>query len=202
MKKSRAKFKGTVSASIATNKTHKIPTPHFIFDVECRNADGQLKWEETHLHNRVTNQGLTCLLEWITGDAAGVPTAAYVVLNKANQTPAAAWSYTTNGDASNWDEYTEYSQSTRPAWTHGSISSNSVDNSASKASFSCTSTVTVYGAGIVFSTSNHANISVKDDEAATNGKLYSFVNFTSAKTVDNGDTLSITVTLTTADDGV
>jgi hypothetical protein len=88
-----------------------------------------------------------------------------------------------------WSESSAYSQSNRPAFTAGSISGGSVDNSGSPASFSINADNTrIFGA---FLCDNNT-------KGGSSGVLYGMAPFASpgSKTVDNGDTLAVTTTLT------
>jgi hypothetical protein len=92
-----------------------------------------------------------------------------------------------------WSEITDYSQANRVAWTGGSVASQSIDNSASPASFTINQDATViYGA---FLTSNNT-------KGGSTGTLWSAGDFASSKSLDNGEILEITITYTSADDGV
>ncbi|MGB1639442.1 MAG: hypothetical protein ACPHCV_00660, partial [Pseudohongiellaceae bacterium] len=90
---------------------------------------------------------------------------------------------------SSWSELTGYTQSARPTLTLGTVASKSVDNSASKASFSINATATVAGAFL---------ISDSTKGGTSSGILYGVVDFASSRSVISGDTLEITVTLTSA----
>jgi hypothetical protein len=85
-------------------------------------------------------------------------------------------------------ESTSYSNSTRVAWTPGSISAGSVDNSASVAAFTINASDYIFGA---FLNSNST-------KGGTTGSLYGCgVNSSGiARQVANGDTLNVTVTCT------
>ena len=88
-----------------------------------------------------------------------------------------------------WTEVTDYSESTREALVLGTVASQSVDNSASKASYSINATATVGGAFIT-------TVSTK---VAPPALLYGVGAFSGGdKSVDNGDTLNVTVTCTAA----
>lgn len=85
-----------------------------------------------------------------------------------------------------WSESTPYSNATRPAFTPGAIAAGSVDNSASKASFTINASAFVYGGFLV------------DDntKGGSSGTLYGMAPFTVAsRQVLSGDTLNVTVTL-------
>jgi len=108
--------------------------------VECFDKDGKLKWSDD-FHNLVTNQGLNHILSIVL--AAGTQiTSWYVGLMSSSPTPAAADTLASHGG---WTEITDYTGN-RKAFTPGSVSGQSVDNSASKASFAINATVTVGGA--------------------------------------------------------
>lgn len=85
-----------------------------------------------------------------------------------------------------WLEAANYSNATRPAWTGGTASAGSIDNSASKAVFNINGTLTIRGA---FLTSDNT-------VSGTSGTLYGESDFTSSRAVLSGDTLNVTVTLT------
>jgi hypothetical protein len=80
-----------------------------------------------------------------------------------------------------WAEVTPYSGN-RPAFTPGTISSGSVDNSASKAVFTINAGATVYGAFM-----NDAN-------SGTAGVLLGMGPFAASRGVLSGDTLNVTIT--------
>jgi hypothetical protein len=96
------------------------------------------------------------------------------------------------GSHGSWTELTPYSNSTRPQWNGGTASAGSIDNSASKAQFTCNATATVVG----------AFLSDNSTKGGTTGKLYAAGNFSASKDVASGDTLEVTATFTAADDGV
>jgi hypothetical protein len=112
-------------------------------------------------------------------------TAAFYVGLKDSGTIAAG---DTMASHSGWTEDANYSNSTRPALTLGSVASQSVDNSASKAVFNINGSTTIYGA---FVTTNST-------KSGTTGTLYGAADFSSSRSVINGDTLNVTITLTAA----
>lgn len=160
-----------------------------IWDVICYDKDGNVKWQD-HFENLVVNAGLNHILSSTL--AAGTQITAWMVgLTAASPTPAAG---DTMSSHAGWTEvHSEYSQANRPAFTPGAVSGQSVDNSASKAVFSITGSVTVGGA---FLTSNNT-------KNGTTGTLYSVGAFTGGnRALINGDTLNVQCTFTQADDGV
>ena len=146
---------------------------------ECFDKDGNLKWRE-EVPNLVTNAGLNDLLDkYLKGSSY---TAAFYVGLKGSGSAAAA---NTLASHSGWSEITAYSGN-RKALTLGSVSSQSVDNSASKASFAINGSATVAGAFVATASSG------------TSGTLYGVADFGASRSVENGDTLNVTVTLTAA----
>ena len=165
-----------VQAALAvTNKYH----------FEAFDKDGNLKWEHT-VDNIVTNVGLDDLLDkYLKGSAytAGF----FVGLTDGTPTVAAG---DTMASHAGWTEVAAYTEATREALTLGTVASQSVDNSASKASFSINADTTVIG-GAFLATDN--------TKSGTTGTLYSVAAFDAAdKSLDNGDTLNVTVTCTAA----
>ena len=154
------------------------------FRVECIGADGKLKWAE-EFDNLVVNAGLDDSLDkHLLGSA--YTAAWYVGLTDGTPTPAAG---DTMASHAGWAEITAYSEATREALTLGAVSGQSVDNSASKASFSINDSTTVGGAFVV-------NESTK---AGATGVLYGVGAFTEGdRAVVSGDTLNVTVTATAA----
>lgn len=151
--------------------------------VTCRGRDGQIKWVET-IENLIVNEGLNYLLDVALSGGAQITT--WYVGLKGTGTPAAGDTLVSHAS---WSELNPYSGN-RPAWVDGGVSGQSVDNSASKASFAITSSTTVYGAFL-------ASVNT-----GTSGTLYAAGDFATSRAVQNGDTLEVTATFTMADDGV
>lgn len=95
-------------------------------------------------------------------------------------------------------EITDYSEANRPAWTAGAVAGQSVDNSGSPASFSINATVSIFGIAVV---GGGTGGNTKGDTAG-GGTMYSLANFSAQRDLNNGDTLEVTYTATSADDGV
>lgn len=155
------------------------PAMKSIYRVECLDAEGNLKWVE-EVENLVTNAGLNDLLDkYFKGSTY---TAAFYVGLKGAGTIAAGDTLASHGG---WSEIADYAGN-RKALTLGSVSGQSVDNSASKASFAIDDTATVAGAFVCTAASG------------TSGVLYGAADFGSPRDVLDGDTLNVTVTLTAA----
>lgn len=159
-----------------------------LWDVECYSSTGELKWADS-FENLVVNVGLDHLLD-VELSAATQVTTWYVGLTAASPTVAAA---DTMASHAGWTEDQNYSEGVRQTWTDGGVSGQSVDNSASKATFSINATATIGGA---FLTSDST-------KGGTTGTLYAAGAFSGGnRAVVNGDSLQVTATFTMADDGV
>lgn len=160
------------------------------YELECFDKDGNLKWRET-FENIVVNTGLNDILNryW---KGSSYTAAHYVGLLDAAVSPIAFAAADDEDTHTGWTEVTAYSEAVRQTLTLGTVSSQSVSNTASKASFSINGTANVEGAFI--STSSD-----KTPASPIGGILIAAGAFTGgAKSVGNGDTLNVTVTLTAA----
>lgn len=158
------------------------------YHVECYDKDGNLKWEEK-IKNLIVNEGLDDILDkYLKGSSY---TAAFYVglTDDAPETSPGADAADTMASHAGWTEATGYSESVRQTLTLGTVSGQSVDNSASKASFSMNATDTIGG----------CFITTDSTKAGSSGTLYSVAAFTGGdRAVVNGDTLNVTATLTAA----
>jgi hypothetical protein len=154
---------------------------HF-YKVECFGPDGNLKWVES-FKNMVVTEGLNA---YITNTLKTIPgsVAWYVGLKG---TGSFALGDIMSSHAG-WSELTPYSDANRPAFTPGTVSAGSVDNSASKAVFNINATSTIYGA---FMSSNNT-------KGGTTGTLLGGNDFAASRAVQDGDTLNVTVTCSIA----
>lgn len=147
---------------------------------ECFDKDGNLKWT-AESKNLVVNVGLQYMAGTGLDGATTRITAWYVGL-KSSGTPAAS---DTMSSHATWTEITTYSNATRPAATFAAATTANpsvVTNTASKATFNINGTTTVVGA---FLTSDST-------KSGTTGTLFSAGDFSSSRSVVNGDTLQVT----------
>jgi hypothetical protein len=153
-----------------------------IFDVTCYGADGSVKWQDK-AKNLVTNQGLDHILDVVLHGTTAV--SPWYVGLKGTGTPAAA---DTLASHSTWTENTAFTGD-RQEYVEAASSSQSVTNSASKASFSITSdSQTIAGAFLASAASG------------TSGTLLCVADFTGGnKSCDNGDTLEVTYSISASD---
>jgi hypothetical protein len=149
---------------------------------ECVGAEGRVKWVE-EFDNLVCTGGMNDLLEkYFKG--SGYTAAWYVGLTDASPTFAAG---DTMASHAGWTENQNYTQGTRPPLSLGSASGGSIDNAASKAQFTINAATTV-GGGF---------IATNGTKGGTTGTLYGGAAFTAgSRSVLNGDTLNVQVTLT------
>ena len=172
-------------ANIITRQFFTLGTRHsHRFEVECYGPDGVLKWRDVST-NLVVNEGLDDILDkYYKGSA--YTAAFYVGLIDDTPTIAATDTHATHAG---WVEATPYSEAVRQTLTLGTVASQSVDNSASKASYSINATDTVGG----------AFVSDDNTKGGTSGSsiIVGAAAFSGGdKAVANGDTLNVTVTAT------
>jgi len=156
-----------------------------VWRFEAHDKHGNLKWVH-EAHNLVTTAGLNDLLDkYLKGSA--YTAAWYVGLTDGTPTTAAG---DTMASHSGWTEVTAYDEAVRQTLTLGSVSAGSVDNSASKAVFTISTNSTTIGGAFLTTSST---------KGGTTGTLYAVVAFNAGdKGLDDGDTLSVTVTATAA----
>lgn len=156
--------------------------PRFRYTVECVAPDGTVRWTE-QFENLVTTAGKNDLLtQYFKG--SGYTAGWFVGLIDSSGYSAVAAGDTSASHAG-WTESTAYSNATRPALTLGTASSGSIDNSASKASYTINATATIKGA---FTITNST-------KGGSTGTLYSAGAFAADRGVLSGDTLNVQVTL-------
>lgn len=177
--KNGANFTGSIDMKSDLNNNIQMKS---IYTFECFDSEGNLKWVE-EINNIVVDDGLNDLLDKYFKGASY--NALWYVGLKGTGAPAAG---DTMASHSTWSEITAYSNTNRPTLTLGSVSAKSVDNSASKAVFNINGTADVYG----------GFIATNNTKGGTTGILYGVANFTTNRSVQNGDTLNVTVTLTAA----
>lgn len=151
------------------------------FLVEHYRGDKLLDAFETP--NLVVNEGLNALLN-IMFNAATQVTTWYLGLFEGNYTPVAGVSAATIATAST--ECTAYTSATRPAYVEAAASSQSITNSASRASFVFNATKTIYGAFLISDST----------KSGTTGTLFSAARFSASKAVVTDDELLLTYTFT------
>jgi hypothetical protein len=166
------------SAEVAITAKHS-------YRFEARDPQGNLKWV-VEGDNIIPTVGLNEILDKFYKGSA-YTAAHYVGLTDGTPTVNAA---DTMASHAGWAEVTAYDEAARQAATWGSVSAGSVSNSASKAVFTISANSTTIGGGFLVT---------DDTKGGTSGVLVSVVAFSAGdKTLDDGDTLSVTVTATMA----
>lgn len=150
-----------------------------LYRFECLDSNGKVKWIE-EIENLVTNEGLNDLLsKYFKGSS--YTAAWYLGLKGAGS----AASGDTLASHAGWTEVSAYSGN-RQAVTLGSVSGQSVSNSGAVNAFSINGTATAAGGFLCSAASG------------TSGILYGVADFGTSRSVISGDTLNVTVTLTSA----
>lgn len=171
-----ANFDSTVEKG--ANDSHGVTFKNY-YHFECYDKDGNLKWTDV-VENLVVNEGLDDVLDVYFKSASATATW-YLGLTDGTPTVAAA---DTIASHAGWVEQTGYTGN-RQAITLGTVSSQSVDNVGNENAFAINSTQTIGGAFVC------------SVATGTAGTLYGAGAFSGGdKSVDNGDTLNVTVTLT------
>ena len=149
------------------------------FIVTCRDAEGNIRWEDGFPNLVVTTGKNDLLNKYFLGSAY---TAAFFVGLKGTGTIAAG---DTMASHAGWSEITGYSNATRPAFSPASSTAGSSTNSASPATFNINASNTIAGCFITTSST----------VGGTAGILFSAADFASSRAVLSGDTLTVTYTV-------
>lgn len=155
--------------------------PRFTYTFECRDAQGNLKWVDGFT-NVVTTPGKNDLLtQYFKGSSY---TAAWYLLLIDNAGFSAIAAGDTAASHAGWVESTAYSNANRPTLSFGTASAASL--AASAATFNINATATINGAGAI----------TNNTKGGTTGVLYSAGSFGAPRSVDNLETLNVTLTVT------
>ena len=187
--------KGKMGADISVQIDRPIIyKPRFvvesIYDVEHWRAGHMLS--KTQDRNICTDEGLNALLD-IMFDAGTQITAWYVFLYTGSAVIAGStYAVPTCTESILNDEAVGGS---RVAYDPAPASGKSMTNSASKAVFTISDTVTIIGAALV----GGGTAASTPQDAAGGGTLYCGSNFGASKACVDNDVLNVTITLTAAD---
>lgn len=133
--------------------------------------------------NIIPTEGLNHFLSVVCNNGSQV-TEWRVGLFEGNYTPVAGDTMATFPASAT--ECTAYTEASRPVWNESTPSGGSTTNSSNKAEFTMNASKTIYGAFL-------SSVATK---SATTGTLLSASRFGAAKSVDSGDILRVTVSLT------
>jgi len=163
--------------------------------VECRDAAGNLKWEE-EFPNLVVAVGKQLMLDTLLRTSGTYTTVGpFLGLINNSTTFAAADTMTSK----TWTELTTYTVGGSAvrgtavfaaSSSSGTTPSNVTTSTATAITYTMTGSATVYGCFLVTGTGAVSTIS------STAGVLYSEGNFSTAKTVTSGDTVTVTYSTT------
>jgi hypothetical protein len=189
MMKHMSKQSNQFSANISTKKGGTFRTKNRGFwSIICRNKDGEIKWIDD-FENLVVDEGLDHLLD-VTFDGGAQVDPWYIGLLTSNPNPQANW------DAADIaaNDFLDYDEVVLQTFVVNPVSGQSIDNVGNVAVFTISQDASTVGGCFLIST---------DAKAVPAGILYCAGAFSGGdKSVDDNDTLQVTVTLTTADDGV
>jgi hypothetical protein len=165
------------------------------YHMECRDADGNLKWEDG-FPNLVVAVGKQLMLDTLLRTSGTYTTVGpFLGLISNNTSFAAADTMTSN----TWTELTTYTVGGSgvrgtavfgAASSSGTTPSNVTTSTATAITYTMTGSATVYGCFLVTGSGAVSTFS------NTSGTLYSEGNFAVAKTVTSGDTVTVTYSTT------
>ncbi len=155
--------------------------PYFVYEFECRDAEGNVKWSET-VRNLVTTAGKNDLLDKYFAGSAYTAGWFMGLVDNASFTAIAAAD--TMASHAGWIESVVYSNATRPAIAFAAASGGTKVTSAAVA-FNINGAATINGVFV-----NSVNT-----KSGTTGILYSAGSFSGTRAVSNGDTLNVQLTL-------
>lgn len=165
------------------------------YKVECRDAQGNLKWNE-EFPNLVVAVGKQLMLDTLLR-TSGTYTTVGPFLGLINNSTTFAAADTMSSKT--WTELTTYTVGGSgvrgtavfaASSSSGTTPSNVTTSTATAITYTMTGSATVYGCFLVTGTGAVSTIS------STAGTLYSEGNFSTAKTVTTGDTVSVTYSTT------
>ena len=145
------------------------------------------EWDERNL---CTEEGLDAVLD-IMFHASTQITVWAIALFEDDYTPLSTNTYAVPG----YTESTAYTEGVRQDYVEAAAASQVTTNVASKAEFSMNATKTIHGAALVGGGTDYND----NTDVAGGGTLFSSSQFSSSKSVENGDTLKVTISITSSD---
>lgn len=144
-----------------------------------------VKIDEWDSENIVVNEGLNHILDVVLHASTQAATW-YVGLFEGNYTPVAT--DTAANITANSTECTAYDETNRVTWVEAAASSQSITNSANKATFTINATKTIYGAFLISD----------NTKSGTSGTLLAASKFAASRSVVATDVLLVTYTISAA----
>ena len=181
----------TLNAGAIANETLGIEGH---YHVECRDQDGNLKWEES-FPNLVVAAGKQLMLDTLLKGSSYTVVGPFLGLTNASLTPAATDTMSTIVPSSEFTNYTVGGSAVRGTAVFASATSTGTTptNVTTSAAAAITYTITG-GGGTVYGC--FLNIGGTSAQGNTTGYLYSVGNFSTAKVTTAGDTVSVTYSTT------
>ena len=169
------------------------------YHVECRDAQGNLKWTE-EFPNLVVQGGKELMLNTLLRTSGTYTTVGpFLGLTKVSLTPAATDTMTTlvTTNAAEFINYTVGESAVRGTAVFGAASSSGSTPSNVTTSTATAITYTITGAGgTVYGCFLVTGSGAVSTQSSTAGTLYSEGNFSTAKVTTAGDTVSVTYSTT------
>jgi len=134
---------------------------------QWRNGECIKKWSEKNI---VPNEGIAYFLGSALASETPI-TSWYIAIFDNDYPPVAGCTYATP----NYTENTDYDETTRPEWVYGSVTSQTISNLASKATFTMSAAADIYGAGLV----GGGTAATTKDDTAGGGTLLCASQFSS-----------------------
>ena len=173
-------------------------TQEGFYHVECRDAQGNLKWAE-EVPNLVVAIGKQLMLDTLLKGSSYSVVGPYLGLTKVSLTPAATDTMTTlvTTNAAEFINYTVGGSAVRGTAVFASSTSTGATPSNVTSSTATAITYTITGAGgTVYGCFLVTGTGAVNTQSSTAGTLYSEGNFSVAKAVTAGDTDSVTYSTT------
>jgi len=173
-------------------------TQEGFYHVECRDAQGNLKWAE-EIPNLVVAIGKQLMLDTFLKGSSYSVVGPYLGLTKVSLTPAATDTMTTlvTTNAAEFINYTVGGSAVRGTAVFASSTSTGATPSNVTSSTATAITYTITGAGgTVYGCFLVTGTGAVNTQSSTAGTLYSEGNFSVAKAVTAGDTVSVTYSTT------
>lgn len=181
-------------AGVITNRSvNENMEAHGHYWLECRDAQGNLKWTD-EIDNVVCTEGKNSILQNFLAGSAFTQTAYMGLITATGYTSApavgnTAASIATSASGNGWNEAPAATCAARQAPSFGSAAAGSISLSTAR-TFSIVGTDTVKGIFLLVKSS--AGATPTSTVANTTGAIYSAGLFTGGdKAVANGDTLSV-----------
>ena len=183
----------TLNAGAKANETVGIEG---VYKVECRDKDGNLKWEDS-FPNLVVAVGKQLLLDTLLKGVSYSVTGPFLGLTSASLTPAATDVIGTIVPSSEFTNYTVGGSAVRGTPVFASATSTGTTPTNVTTSTAAAITYTITGAGgTVYGCFLVTGTGASSAQGNTGGTLYSVGNFATAKITTAGDTVSVTYSAT------